>query len=42
MSDYLRARRGKVALLLGGFVIGLVAANWQRAGAFDFDPWAID
>lgn len=42
MIAYLRAQRGKVALLLGGLVLGFAAAAWNRADPMDFDPWAVD
>ena len=42
MIDYFRARRGNFTLLLGGLVIGYVAAALRRTGPMDFDPWAVD
>ena len=42
MINYLRAQRAKVALLLGGLVIGYAAAAWTRLDPMDFDPWAVD
>lgn len=42
MIDYIRAQRGKVALLLGGLVIAYAAATWNRVDPMDFDPWAVD
>ena len=41
MIDYIRAQRGKVALLLGGLMLGYAAA-WTRLDPMDFDPWAVD
>lgn len=42
MIDYIRAQRGKVALLLGGLMLGYAAAAWTRLDPMDFDPWAVD
>ena len=42
MITYIRAQRGKVALLLGGLVIGYAAATWARFDPMNFDPWAVD
>ena len=42
MFDYLRAQRGKVALLLGGLVLAYAATAWARDGALAYDPWAVD
>lgn len=42
MITYIRAQRVKVALLLGGLVLGYAAATWNRGDPNDFDPWAVD
>jgi hypothetical protein len=42
MIDLFRAQRGKLALLLGGLVLGYAAGALKRVDAMDFDSWAVD